>query len=155
MKYIVIALTLALSLMSLPARAQGTVEASYGSNPALTASALFGTVNGLELNLFADFTPNIKTVALMDKSAVGAGVRVERRFGRYGAGLGIALANTIDGRVSLGLRDEIGFLDLVVQPLGKIYLDSNSGILFRGDYRAVSDGLANNFALGVGVFTGW
>ena len=155
MKLLVIALTLALSLLSRPAHAQGTLEASYGSNAAVTASALFGTLNGVDLNLFADFTPNIETVSMMDESSVSAGVRVERRFGRYGAGLGVALGNTIDGRVSVGANDEIGFLDLVVQPLGKIYLDSNSGIVFRGDYRAVSEGLMNSFAFGVGVFTGW
>ena len=152
---ILLALALALSLSSLPAHAQGTVEASYGSNAALTTSALFGTIRGVDLNLFADFTPNIETVSKMDESAVSAGVRVERRFGRYGAGLGVALGNTIDGRVSFGLSDEIGFFDLVVQPLGKVYLDSKSGIVFRGDYRALSEGLMNRFAVGVGVFTGW
>ena len=153
--YVSLTLTVLLSLASLPAHAQGTVEASYGSNAALTASALFGTVKGVELNLFADFTPNIETVSMMDESAVSAGVRLERRFGRFGAGLGVALSNTIDGRVSLGTGDEIGFMDLVVQPLGKIYLDTNSGIVFRGDYRTVSEGLTNSLALGVGVFTGW
>ena len=150
-----LALLLSLSLASLPAHAQGTVEASYGSNAALAASALFGTVKGVDLNLFADFTPNIETVSMGDESSVSAGVRLERRFGRYGAGLGVALSNTIDGRVSFGFREELGFMDLVVQPLGKVYLDRNSGLIFRGDYRTVSEGLTNNFAFGVGVFTGW
>ena len=153
--YVSLALTLLLSLASLPAHAQGTVEASYGSNAALTASALFGTIKGIDLNLFADFTPNIETVSMMDESAVSAGVRVERRFGRYGAGLGVALGNTIDGRASLGTNDELGFFDLVVQPLGKVYLDSHSGLVFRGDYRAISEGLVNSFGFGMGVFTGW
>ena len=155
MRYMILALTMAMALWSLPAHAQGTVEASYGSNAALTGSATFGSLFGVDLNLYADFTPDIETVSMMDESAVSAGVRVERRFGNYGAGLGVALANTIDGRASLGFRDEIGFMDLVVQPLGKIYLDTNSGIVFRGDYRALSEGLTNSVGFGVGVFTGW
>ena len=155
MKLLIVAMTLLLSFSSLPAHAQGTVEASYGSNAALTTSALFGTLRGIDLNLFADFTPNIETLSMMDESAVSAGVRVERRFGRYGAGLGVALGNTIDGRAAFGRNDEIGFFDLVVQPLGKVYLDSKSGIIFRGDYRAISEGLVNSVGFGVGVFTGW
>ena len=155
MKRLLVALTLALALSSLPAHAQGTLEASYGTNPAVTASALFGTLKGVDLNLFADFTPNIETVSMADESSVSAGVRLERRFGRYGAGLGVALGNTVDGRVSFGVNDEIGFMDLVVQPLGKIYLDSKSGIVLRGDYRVLSEGLVNSVGFGVGVFTGW
>ena len=155
MKRVGIVMTLLLSLSSLPARAQGTVEASYGSNAALTTSALFGTISGVDLNLFVDFTPNIETVSKVDGSSVSAGVRVEKRLGLFGAGVGVAMGNTIDGRVTLGLGEEIGFFDIVLQPLGKVYLDAKSGIVLRGDYRVLSEGLTNRIALGVGVFTGW
>ena len=155
MRMSIFSVMLSALLVSATAYAQGTIEASYGSNAALTASARLGSIGETHLNLFTDFTPNIETVSMLDESSVSAGVRVERRFGRFGAGVGVALGNTIDGRVSSGIMQDIGFLDLVVQPLGKLYLDTNSGIVLRGDYRTISEGLTRSFAAGVGVFTGW
>ena len=150
---VVIGLVLTASM----AQAQGTVEASYGHNAALTLAGEFGKVGGLNLDLFADFTPNLKTEADEDESGVSAGVRLGRRFGStFGTGVGIGLGNTIDGRLKPGFGDnKLGLWDIQVQPFAKIYLDSKSGVIFRSDYRALSEGLKFPISFSVGVFTGW
>ena len=145
-----------LVLMSTMAFAQGSVAASYGSNATLSLCGDFAEIRDIDLDICADFQPDVSTDMGVDDTGVSAGLQVGKRFSsRIGAGLGLSLGNTIDGRLDTGFGDEIGFWDVLVQPFVNIYLDTNSGLTLRGDYRALSEGLTNQLSFGVGVFTGW
>lgn len=149
--------TIGLVLLASTAQAQGSVAASYGHNASLTAAGTMGSVKGMDLDLYVDITPDLDTEAGEQAATVSAGVRVGKRFSDlFGAGVGVGLGNTIDGRVAAGFgEDSIDVWDMIIQPYGKVFLDQNSGVILRGAYRALSEGLTRDFALSVGIFTGW